>query len=259
MLTVHPIPAFTDNYIWCITSDAHPGTAYVVDPGDATPVLDYLTERQLELAGILITHHHPDHVGGVADLTNRFPVPVYGPDNPNIAGLTDRLHEGEAINLFGLELETLEVPGHTLDHIAYYCPTQPAPLLFCGDTLFKAGCGRLFEGTAEQMHASLSKLAALPEKTLVFCTHEYTLANLAFALAVEPDNQALIRHQQHCQDERAHNRVTLPSTIALEKEINPFLRSATRSLKTQVEQHCGSPLESEVAVFRETRRWKDQF
>jgi hydroxyacylglutathione hydrolase len=256
MFAIEPIPAFTDNYIWCLHDGA---SAFVVDPGDAAPVLVFLAERQLSLAGILITHHHMDHIGGVAELLQRCAVKtVYGPHNPSIAGITQALAEGERIEVLGLEFQILTVPGHTLDHIAYYCAGHQPPLLFCGDTLFAAGCGRLFEGTPEQMFGSLQKLAQLPAATAVYCTHEYTLSNLRFARAAEPDSPAVLQRFNTVSEQRERNAVTLPSSIQLERETNPFLRSHTPTIAAAAHARDANARTPEQ-IFAVLRRWKDQF
>ncbi|MEQ8408048.1 MAG: hydroxyacylglutathione hydrolase [Gammaproteobacteria bacterium] len=258
MLKIHPIPAFSDNYIWTLI-DASEERACVVDPGDATPVIDYLTANNLALTDILITHHHPDHTGGIAELTQRYSPAVYGPMNERIQGITQRLQEGQRIEVFGLDFSVIEVPGHTLDHIAYFSDSNTTPILFCGDTLFAAGCGRLFEGTPETMLASLEKLAALPAATQVYCTHEYTLANLRFASAVEPDNQDLLVRVQTEQAKRNADKPTLPSNLTLEFATNPFMRCATPSIKAAAEQYAGHAVDTKVEVFAAVRRWKDNF
>jgi len=258
MLTVVPIPAFNDNYIWLLQRQGS-NRAVVVDPGQAEPVLDYLQEHGLTLEAILITHHHFDHVGGVEQLLAITPVPVYGPVNHAIENISQRLSESDEITVLDESFKVLEVPGHTLDHIAYYCSSAKQPLLFCGDSLFSAGCGRLFEGTAEQMFHSLQKYTDLPGDTAVFPTHEYTLANLDFATAVEPGNQALQDYQQHCMAQRVANIPTLPTTIANELAVNPFLRSGKPEVKHRVSAHFNLSLEGPVDVFRHTRLWKDQF
>ena len=255
---VHPVPAFTDNYIWTLV-DSDAGEACVVDPGDAEPVLDYLAEQKLRLTHILVTHHHPDHTGGLARLIEKFNPVVYGPDNPSIRGITKPLVEGDRIELLGTDFSIIEVPGHTLDHIAYYSATPKQPIVFCGDTLFAAGCGRLFEGTPEQMYQSLEKLTSLPGETLVYCTHEYTLANLKFALAADPDNQELKARAQQEKQKREHEMPTLPSSMALELATNPFLRCDQPQLKTTVGRHSGEMQEGPVATFAALRQWKDHF
>lgn len=228
-----------------------------VDPGDAQPVLDFLAHERLTLTGILCTHHHADHVGGVGALTRAFPVPVYGPASEGVSGVTDPVQEGDAVSLpaVGLRLRVLDIPGHTRGHIAY----EGNGLLFCGDTLFSAGCGRLFEGTPAQMHRSLSRLAALSESCNVYCGHEYTLANLQFALAVEPHNQDAIAYQREAQARRSRNEATLPSTIGRERRVNPFLRTTEPTVREAVEKQTGQRLEDEVAVFAALRRWKDDY
>jgi hydroxyacylglutathione hydrolase len=257
MTTVLHVPAFSDNYIWLISGTV-PGHVAIVDPGDAAPVLTRIEHDRLMPVAILCTHHHGDHVGGVMDLLRHFRVPVYGPAREHIEGVSHPLHGGEHVQLDapGLDFDVLTVPGHTAGHIAYYGDGK----LFCGDTLFSAGCGRLFEGTAEQMHESLSRLAALPDATEVYCAHEYTEANLRFALAVEPDNPDIRHYQQRARSLRAQNRPTLPSTIDLERRVNPFLRAAQPAVRRAAEAWCGSVIpRADVDVFTCLRRWKDGF
>lgn len=238
-IDLHPIPAFSDNYIWMLSNPVS-RQAWVVDPGEAAPVLEALSERGLTLAGILVTHHHWDHVAGIAELLKTHPVPVYGPaGSPAADSISVPLEDGGSVCLEDSKWMVFTVPGHTLDHIAYY--NADAGILFCGDTLFSGGCGRLFEGTAEQMFVSLQRLAALPDTTRVCCAHEYTLSNLRFALAVEPDNAVLARYQQQCLQLRDSGCPTLPSSIGLEKEVNPFLRAV------------------DVSTFAHRRAWKDTF
>ncbi|MFZ5556075.1 MAG: hydroxyacylglutathione hydrolase [Pseudomonadota bacterium] len=253
-LQVVPVSAFADNYIWVIRDDQH---AVVVDPGDAAPVLDYLARESLELVAILATHHHGDHVGGNAALLRRFRVPVYGPRAESIATVTVPLSEGERVRVpaLGLEFRVLEVPGHTAGHIAYVGHGW----LFCGDTLFACGCGRLFEGTAPQMYRSLAKLAALPGDTRVFCAHEYTLANIRFARAADADNPSLAQRERREQARRAADQPTLPSSIALELATNPFLRCGDPAVQQAASARAGRPLADPVEVFSTLREWKNRF
>jgi hydroxyacylglutathione hydrolase len=252
-----PLPAFQDNYLWLL----HDGRrALVVDPGDAGPVRAALDEGGLQLDAILVTHHHPDHVGGVDALRDATGARVFGPARERIPEPLDRLSEGDSIEVLGLRFDILDVPGHTAGHIAYSCPDfDGAPLLFCGDTLFSGGCGRLFEGTAAQMHDSLGKLAALPGNTRVCCTHEYTLGNLKFATAVEPGNTKLNHYRQQCEERRSRGEPTLPSTIALEREVNPFLRSRIPAVAQAAHAYNAADVKDEVAVFAALRQWKNEF
>ncbi|MFM2398040.1 MAG: hypothetical protein RL341_197, partial [Pseudomonadota bacterium] len=224
MIRIEPIAAFVDNYFWAIHNGAH---AWVVDPGDAPPVAQWLQSHALTLAGILLTHHHADHVGGVASLVAGHRVPVIGPAREAIAGVTRKVAEGDEVLLpeLGVALAVLDVPGHTAGHIAYAGMVEGEPVVFCGDTLFAAGCGRLFEGTAAQMWQSLCKLAALAPHTRAYCAHEYTLSNLAFAKAAEPDNAAIAARINACQQLRAEGVPTVPFTLAQELATNPFLRA----------------------------------
>lgn len=254
-MTLLPLPAFDDNYIWML-HDGH--QALVVDPGDAQPVLQALQDQHLQLRAILVTHHHADHVGGVANLREATRATVYGPAGEEMPEPLERVVEGDSRDLLGLRFEVLDVPGHTAGHIAWYCPDAPgAPLLFCGDTLFSGGCGRIFEGTPAQMLSSLDKLAALPGSTRVCCAHEYTLSNLRFARAVEPDNAALQRYAEHCTQLRARQQPTLPSTLAVERDINPFLRSRQPSVRDVV--RARGDVTDEVGVFAALRTWKNEF
>ncbi|WP_205617429.1 hydroxyacylglutathione hydrolase [Pelomicrobium methylotrophicum] len=254
MVDVVPVPAFNDNYIWVL----HDGQqAVAVDPGDAAPVFDFLERQRLRLAAILVTHHHGDHVGGIPALLHRHRVPVYGPRGESISTVTCPLAEGDRVCLPALELEfgVLEVPGHTAGHIAYYGHGR----LFCGDTLFACGCGRLFEGTASQMYRSLEKLAALPGDTRVYCAHEYTLSNIRFAKAADPHNPALLERERREKAVRERLEPTLPSTIALERATNPFLRCTEPAVQATVAQRHGRRITDPVEVFAALRAWKNEF
>ncbi len=254
MFEVIPVPAFGDNYIWVIRRGRF---AAVVDPGDGAPVLELCRREGLSPVAILNTHHHGDHVGGNDAILAEFPVPVYGPAGENIRTVTQRLREGDTVSLpeLGLAFQVLDIPGHTAGHIAYY----GANLLFCGDTLFACGCGRLFEGTPGQMHRSLSKLAQLPSATRIYCGHEYTLANIRFAKAVEPENPELRVREIIEQGKRARRQPTLPSTIEIERATNPFLRCHLPALARSAEAYACKTLSDPVAVFAILRAWKNTF
>ena len=256
MLQVTPVRAFADNYIWLIHSPRDHRKVVAVDPGDATPVSRALADRNLELSGILVTHHHGDHVGGVAELLRQHSVPVFGPARETVPGQPIPVREGERAEFgdLGLSFEVLDVPGHTAGHVAYVGGGS----LFCGDTLFSAGCGRLFEGTAEQMATSLDKMAALPPDTHVYCGHEYTVSNLKFSLAVEPDNEDAASYLEECQERRARDEATVPSTVRRERNVNPFLRFRRHSVKQAAEARAGRGL-NPVEVFAVIREWKDGF
>lgn len=255
MLSVTPIPAFSDNYIWLLRQDTTTDVA-IVDPGDAAPVIEYLEREGLGLSTILVTHHHHDHTGGIAELAKRFSPRIIGPANPNIKALDERLGDGDECRVLGRRFNVMAVPGHTTDHIAFFADGTP-PLLLCGDTLFSAGCGRLFEGSPEQMHDSLLRLAALPDNTLVLAAHEYTLANLRFAEAAEPDNTIRDAYLRDCRRARNLERPTLPSTIGRERQINPFLRTDEAGVKAAAAAH--GPTDTSLATFTTLRAWKDSF
>ena len=256
-LRVRPVRAFSDNYIWLIDSPRQPGQWIAVDPGDAAPVLAELQRSGGSLAAILLTHHHPDHIGGAAALAGGGGIPVVGPDDARIDCLTRRVGDGERVSFpdLGLEFEVLHVPGHTRTHLAFFGHGA----LFCGDTLFSAGCGRMFEGTAPQMHASLSRLLALPPATLVYCGHEYTAANLRFAAAVEPDNAAAAAHRAAVAQLRERDLPSLPSSLALEGAINPFLRCADGAVQAVASRHAGHEVAGAVDTFAVLRAWRDGF
>ncbi|WP_236182815.1 MULTISPECIES: hydroxyacylglutathione hydrolase [Pseudomonas] len=255
MIQISALPAFTDNYIWLLQDHATQRCA-VVDPGDAAPVQAWLDAHPGWVLGdILITHHHHDHVGGVETLKKATGATVYGPASENIPGRDVALKDNDTVRVLGWDFNVHAVPGHTLGHIAYY----HHGLLFCGDTLFAAGCGRLFEGTPQQMHQSLSRLAALPEDTLVYCTHEYTLSNLKFAAAVEPDNRDIAARLEKVSQQRASGVMTLPSTLALEKLTNPFLRTGEILVTQKVDERNGPQNRAPSEVFAALRAWKDTF
>ena len=256
MLKIIAIPAFNDNYLWLL----HDGQrALVVDPGDAAPVRHILAEHNLKLDTILVTHHHADHIGGVAELRHQTNAKVYGPAKENIPKPYDALVEGDTVTAMGLRFQVIDVPGHTAGHISYYCPDMNSqPLLFCGDTLFSGGCGRLFEGTPAQMLASLDKLAALPGNTVVCCTHEYTLSNLRFAVTVDPANSELANYQARCVALREQHKPTLPTSIAQELLINPFLRTRHPALVAAARQFDAAA-HDDTTRFAAIRQWKNQF
>jgi hydroxyacylglutathione hydrolase len=254
MVSALPVPAFADNYIWLIRRAGRRQVA-VVDPGDAKPVLEALRRESLTPVAVLITHHHGDHTGGIRELLAHHELPVYGPAGERVPALTHPLAEGDEVALEPLaaRFTVLDVPGHTAGHIAYYGHN----MLFCGDTLFTCGCGRLFEGTPAQMHGSLSKLAALPEDTLVYCGHEYTLDNLRFAQVVEPHSPALQARLAESQRLRMRGEPTVPAPLRLEKETNPFLRSEVPEVIAAAEGFAGRPLGRGAEVFGTLRYWKD--
>lgn len=259
MLEVEAIPALDTNYIWLLKQQTSGKRVYIFDPGAAKPVLERLRRGNRELAGIIITHHHWDHTDGLDELLSHWEVPVYGPQS--ITQVTHPVAEGDRLTLEGLELEVIAVPGHTLDHLAYvYRPAagkSRPPRLFCGDALFAGGCGRLFEGTAAQQLESLKKLAALPDETLVYCAHEYTRANLQFAIKVDPHNEALIERQRRVEQNLESHGISLPSNMREELRTNPFLRCQEPEIKARVEAHSGRKLDSEAELFAALRRWKD--
>jgi len=255
MIKVEPIPAFSDNYIWLVTTNEG---SIVIDPGDANPVIEYLNKnKDLTLNSILLTHHHYDHSGGIEDLRKRYDLKVFGPNN-QIKSVDHRVVEGNEILVNGLIFKIIEVPGHTLDHIAFYNDDDDDPILFCGDTLFAAGCGRVFEGTFDQMYESLLKLKKLPENTIVYSGHEYTTANLMFANHVEPLNKNIRDSLSKVQELRSKNIPTLPTSIKEEKLINPFLRCDDESLQIIMRKKFNTDL-SELNIFSALREWKDNF
>ncbi|MFZ1909040.1 MAG: hydroxyacylglutathione hydrolase [Burkholderiales bacterium] len=253
MLEIVPVKAFKDNYIWTLRDGKH---AAVVDPGDARPVLDYLAREKLDLVAILATHHHADHVGGIPGLLARGRVPVFGPRGEPIESLTRAVGEGDTVTIpeLGVSFAVLDIPGHTRAHIAYY----GSNCLFCGDTLFACGCGRVFEGTPEQMYASLEKLRALPDSTRVYCGHEYTLANIGFARSVEPGNAALGAREARDRKLREAGKPTLPTTLGEEKATNPFLRCLEPAVVESANKYLGARAADPVRVFAAIRDWKNR-
>lgn len=258
-MNLEPLPAFNDNYIWMLHNGAQ---ALVVDPGDATPVLHALQTHALQLAAILVTHHHGDHCGGIATLKAQTGATVYGTGAENIDGIDHPLCGGEPLQILGLQVQVLAVPGHTRAHVAYWLPLHEVagatPVLFCGDTLFSAGCGRLFEGTPAQMYQSLQTLATLPDTTRVCCAHEYTLANLRFAQAVEPDNLHIAEHTRQCLRLRQAGHPTLPSTLGQEKQINPYLRCQHAPVRAAAQSRDANA-QTDPQVFAALRQWKNEF
>ncbi|MDX1754978.1 MAG: hydroxyacylglutathione hydrolase [Marinobacter sp.] len=264
MLHIHPIPAFNDNYIWCL-SDSGNGKALVVDPGQAEPVLARLEQEGLELDTILVTHHHPDHVGGIASLAKAWPrVRIVGPRTSPYRGCTEQVAAGEQVNWGALDFSVMEVPGHTLDHIAYFSATEVDghPVLFCGDTLFVCGCGRLFEGTPGQMRASLEQLRTLPDTTAVYCAHEYTLANLRYARHLLPNDAELASFEAECKQRRSNHEPTVPAILGRERSLNPFLRWDDEDViaaATDYARRQSLPEGDQDAIFAAIRHGKDHF
>jgi len=265
-ISISAIKAFSDNYIWCIKAKNNL-TVVLVDPGDAEVCINYIEKHNLTLTDILVTHRHPDHVGGVNRLKTYckrqgWPLTIYGPMLEATEFSQVRLKDEDRVFLKHLNVEftVIDVPGHTLGHIAYKVEDN----LFCGDTLFSAGCGRVFDGTYQQLHNSLNKLARLPEETRIYCAHEYTLSNIDFALAVEPDNNDLINYHKQTRKCRENNQSTIPSTIAVEKKINPFLRCSQQTIQSSAQQYSTQPntetaVLNELATFTAIRQWKNEF
>ena len=254
MINIEPIKAFNDNYIWLVTTNEG---SIVIDPGEADQTVNFLKENGLALEAILITHHHFDHTGGIEDMLLFKDVDVYGPVN-NISSINKQLMNDDLINVIGIDFQVIEIPGHTLDHIAFYSETFEEPILFCGDTLFSGGCGRVFEGTFEQMHSSILKLKSLPANTKIYAGHEYTQSNLKFALEVEPLNQKLISRYNDVQNLISTGKPTLPSTLELELEVNPFLRCQTNEVQNSVIKKFNTS-SHEDEIFKALRQWKDNF
>ena len=254
---IRPIPAFKDNYIWVIHDERN---AVIVDPGIAFPVIEYLQLKRLQLSAILITHHHSDHTGGNAELLRLRNVPIYGPKNEATATINHPVSEGDEVNLqeLKLSLKVLNIPGHTQGHIAYY-GSKPASMVFCGDTLFSCGCGRIFEGTPQQMYESLQKLSHLPNNTSIYCAHEYTLDNICFAKVVDPKNPSLIKLESTAKKLRHQNIPTIPTTLSLEKVVNPFLRCDQQEIINSTQNYAMKLLSDPLDVFTVLREWKNLF
>lgn len=251
-MNLNSIPAFQDNYIWVLNDDD--GRCVIVDPGEAAPVLQAIEKNHWQPEAILLTHHHNDHVGGVKELRQRFPdVVVYGPAETQDKGATQLVQEGDTLSVLGHEFSIFATPGHTLGHICFYS----FPYLFCGDTLFSGGCGRLFEGTAKQMYQSFCKINALPDETIICCAHEYTLTNMKFALSILPDDQAIKEYYSKVNDLRAKNLMTLPVTLQNERQINVFLRTEDPDLIEVINKETN--LQQPEARFAWLRTKKDNF
>jgi hydroxyacylglutathione hydrolase len=255
-IQVDALPAFDDNYIWLLVRGLR---AAVVDPGDADPVLHALDRRGLALETILLTHHHPDHTGGTAQLVEQTAARVVAPARPRFGRTDQPVRDGDRIECLDTRFEVIEVPGHTIDHIAYHAPAIGEGALFCGDTIFAAGCGRLFEGSPAQMVASLARLAKLPAATRIYCAHEYTLSNLRFARAVEPGNARLAQRERECMALRAQHTPTVPSTLEVELATNPFLRCTVAEVRAAAEAQAPGSGADALATFTALRKWKDNF
>ena len=254
MINIEPIKAFSDNYIWLLTTNEG---SIVIDPGESNNLLEVIKEKNLNLTAILITHHHFDHTGGIETILANKSIDVYGPDN-NIDSINIKVTNESKINLLGIEFEVIEIPGHTLDHIAYYAENDGNPILFCGDTLFAGGCGRVFEGTFDQMYESLSILKKLPLNTKIYCGHEYTESNLKFAKSVEPLNQSIISRYNEVVKLNKQGIPTLPSTIEIELETNPFLRVSLKAIQQKISKKFNIA-KNDKDIFTAMRQWKDNF
>ena len=254
MLTVEPINAYDDNYIWLITTNEG---SLVVDPGESNKIIELIDNNKINLRGVLITHHHYDHTNGLLDLIKKKDLVVYGPNN-NIQEINNRVIELDKFTIIGIEFEVIEIPGHTLDHIAFYSFNNGEPILFCGDTLFAGGCGRVFEGTYKQMFDSLKKISSYPQETKVYCGHEYTLSNLKFALEVDTNNRELENEFNNVKSLIASNTPSLPTTLQKELKINPFLRCNQNTIKNKVIKKFDM-VDDELEIFTALRKWKDNF
>ena len=254
MLSVEPIKAYSDNYIWLISTNEG---SIVVDPGESSEILNLIDSNKINLKGVLITHHHYDHTNGLVDLTNKIDLAVFGPKN-NINGINNIVSESDKFSLIGIDFEVIEIPGHTLDHLAFYSFNDGNPILFCGDTLFAGGCGRVFEGTFKQMFESLKKISKYPKETKVFCGHEYTLSNLKFALEVDKDNELLKNEFIDVENLVSSGKPSLPTNLDKEFKINPFLRCNDANIKNKIIQKFDI-MDDELEIFTALRKWKDNF
>ena len=253
MLSVEPIKAYTDNYIWLVSTNEG---SIVVDPGESKEILNLIDANEIDLKGVLITHHHYDHTNGLLDLTNKINLEVYGPKK--IDGINNIVKESDKFSLIGIDFEVIEIPGHTLDHLAFYSSNNKDPILFCGDTLFAGGCGRVFEGTFEQMFMSLKKISKYPKETKVFCGHEYTLSNLKFALEVDKDNKDLVNEFNNIEKLISSDIPSLPTNLNKELKLNPFLRCHDIDIKNKVIEKFDI-IDDELQIFTALRKWKDNF
>ena len=253
MLSVEPIKAYTDNYIWLVSTNEG---SIVVDPGESKEILNLIDTNEIDLKGVLITHHHYDHTNGLLDLTNKMNLEVYGPEK--IKGINNIVNESDKFSLIGIEFEVTEIPGHTLDHLAFYSSNDEEPILFCGDTLFAGGCGRVFEGTFEQMFMSLKKISKYPKETKVFCGHEYNLSNLKFALEVDKNNKDLMNEFNKTEKLISSDIPSLPTNLNKELKLNPFLRCHDIDIKNKVIEKFDI-IDDELKIFTALRKWKDNF
>ena len=253
MLNVEPIKAYTDNYIWLVSTNEG---SIVVDPGESKEILNLIDSNKIDLKGVLITHHHYDHTNGLLDLTNKINLEVYGPKK--IEGINNIVKESDKFSIIGIDFEVIEIPGHTLDHLAFYSSNNKEPILFCGDTLFAGGCGRVFEGTFEQMFKSLKKISNYPKETKIFCGHEYTISNLKFALKVDEDNKQLADEYISVKKLISSNIPSLPTDLNKELKVNPFLRCNEINIKNKVIDKFDI-IDDELEIFTALRKWKDNF
>ena len=253
MLSVEPIKAYTDNYIWLVSTNEG---SIVVDPGESKEILNLIDTNEIDLKGVLITHHHYDHTNGLLDLTNKMNLEVYGPEK--IEGINNIVKESDKFSIIGIDFEVIEIPGHTLDHLAFYSSNSEDPMLFCGDTLFAGGCGRVFEGTFEQMFKSLKKISNYPKETKIFCGHEYTLSNLKFALEVDEDNKQLADEYINVKKLISSDIPSLPTNLNKELKLNPFLRCNENNIKNKIIEKFDI-IDDELEIFTALRKWKDNF